>query len=208
MFETTPVNQTLIIIAVTAVISFMAWQNRQLMNRLIFLPPAVKQGQIERFITHGFIHADGMHLLFNMLTLYFFGGVMEHFYRNQLGGAGYAIFYLGGIVVAMIPSYLKNKNNANYASLGASGAVSAVLFAFILIAPWELLLIFGIVPIPAILFAVLYVIYSVKAQSKGRDNINHSAHLVGGLYGVLFTILLEPRVIPFFLQQLLNPGWL
>ena len=177
------------------------------MNRLIFWSPAIKQGQYERFLTHGFIHADGMHLLFNMFTFYFFGAVIEQFYRQYMGGAGFVVFYLGGIVVAMIPSYLKNKNNPNYASLGASGAVSAVLFAYILFAPWQTLLIFGIIPIPAILFAVLYVVFSIKAHHKAQDNINHSAHLFGALYGVILTIIIEPKVVPFFFQQLLNPGW-
>ncbi|WP_395376349.1 rhomboid family intramembrane serine protease [Marinicella sp. W31] len=202
------INQTIIIIAVTCLVSFLAWQNRELMQRLIFWSPAIKQGQIERFITHGFIHADGMHLLFNMFTLYFFGRALEGFYRQFFSGAGFIIFYLAAIVVAMIPSYLQHKNNPNYASLGASGAVSAVLFAYILFAPWDLLYIFGAIPIPAILFAVLYVIFSIKAHHQARDNINHSAHLFGGLFGVLMTIVLEPKIIPYFFNQLFNPSWL
>ena len=201
-------NQTVIIIAVTCLISYLAWQNRQLMERLIFWSPAIKEGQVERFITHGFIHADGMHLLFNMFTFYFFGSVIEAFYRQYLGGAGYVLFYLGAIVVAMVPSYVQHKNDRHYYSLGASGAVSAVLFAYILFAPWELLYLFGAIPVPAILFAVAYVYYSIKAHHAANDNINHSAHLYGGLFGVLMTIILEPRVVPYFFRQLFNPSWL
>lgn len=202
------INQTLIIIIVTCIISYLAWQNRNIMERLIFWSPAIKQGQIERFVTHGFIHADGLHLLFNMFTFYFFGAVIEAFYRQYFGGAGFMIFYLGAIVVAMIPSYIKHKNDSRYMSLGASGAVSAVLFAFILFFPWELIYIFGVIPVPAILFAVAYVWYSIKAHHQNNDNINHSAHLYGGLFGVLMTIMVEPRIIKVFFHQLMNPSWL
>lgn len=202
------INQTMIIIAVTCLISYLAWQNRQLMERLIFWSPAIKQGQVERFVTHGFIHADGMHLLFNMFTFYFFGSVLESFYRQYFGGAGFVIFYLAAIVVAMLPSYWQHRNDRNYASLGASGAVSAVLFAYILFAPWDMLYLFGAIPVPAILFAVAYVWYSIKAHHQNNDNINHSAHLYGGLFGVAITIALEPRVISHFFTQLFNPSWL
>ncbi len=202
------INQTVIIIAVTCLVSYLAWENRQLMQRLIFWSPAIKEGQVERFVTHGFIHADGMHLLFNMFTFYFFGSVLESFYRAFFGGAGFVIFYLAAIVVAMIPSYIKHKNDRNYMSLGASGAVSAVLFAYILFRPWDMIYIFAVIPIPSILFAVLYVWYSIKAGSKNNDNINHSAHLYGGLFGVIMTIALEPRVINVFFHPLMNPGWL
>ncbi|MCX7555073.1 rhomboid family intramembrane serine protease [Marinicella sp. S1101] len=199
------INQTIIIIIVTCVISYMAWQNRQIMERLIFWSPAIKEGQVERFVTHGFIHADGMHLLFNMFTFYFFGGYLEGFYRQYFGGAGFVIFYLGAIVVAMLPSYFQHKNDRNYMSLGASGAVSAVLFAFILFAPWELLYLFAAIPIPAIVFAVAYVWYSIWAGKQNNDNINHSAHLYGALYGVIVTLILEPRLIQVFFSQLFNP---
>lgn len=202
------INQTIIIIAVTCLFSYMAWQNKSLMERLIFWSPAIKQGQVERFVTHGFIHADGTHLLFNMFTFYFFGSFLEPFYRQYFGGAGFIIFYLVAIVVAMLPSYFKHMNDRNYMSLGASGAVSAVLFAFILFAPWELLYLFGVIPIPAILFAVAYVWYSIYANNKANDNVNHSAHLYGGLFGVIMTIVIEPRVINVFFSQLLNPSWL
>ncbi len=200
-------NQTVIIILATCLISYFAWENRKLMSRLIFWSPAIKEGQYERFITHGFIHADGMHLLFNMFTFYFFGSIIEGFYRQFLGGAGFVLFYLGAIVVAMLPSYFKHKNDRNYASLGASGAVSAVLFTYILFAPWELLYLFGAIPVPAILFAVAYVWYSIKAHHQNNDNINHSAHLYGGLFGVVTTAIVDPSRIGYFFNQLFNPGW-
>ena len=126
-------NHTTLIIIVTVIVSLLAWQNKALFNRLIFYPPAITDGQWDRFVTHGFIHADSMHLLFNMFTLYFFGRAIEGLYQPFLGGFGFIAFYILAIIVAMIPSYLKNKNSASYLSLGASGGVSAVLFALSLI---------------------------------------------------------------------------
>ncbi len=198
-------DQTTLIIIFTAVVSFLAWQNEEMLRRLLFRPSMIQRGEIERFLTHGFIHADPMHLLFNMFTLYFFGSILEPFYRQYLGGAGYLVFYLGAIVVAILPSYFQHKKDPMYASLGASGAVSAVLFAFILFAPWEMIYLFAAIPVPAIVFAVLYVVFSLKAQFAARDNINHSAHLYGALYGVVVTMILEPRVIKLFFMQLINP---
>ena len=114
--------------------------------------------------------------------------------------------YLLAIIVAIIPSYLKNKNNPNYLSLGASGGVSAVLFAYILIAPWNTLYLFAVLPIPAIVFAIAYVAYSIYANNKGNSNVNHLAHLWGGAFGVVATILLDPHVIPYFINTLLHPS--
>ncbi|WP_352336620.1 rhomboid family intramembrane serine protease [Psychrobacter sp. 16-MNA-CIBAN-0192] len=201
-------NHTTLIIIITVIISLLAWQNKALFNRLIFYPPAITtKGQWDRFVTHGFIHADSMHLLFNMFTLYFFGRAIEGLYRQFLFGYGFVVFYVIAIIIAMIPSYLKNKNNASYLSLGASGGVSAVLFAFILLAPWETLYLFAIVPIPAILFAVAYVAYSIYADRRGGSNINHMAHLWGGAFGIIATIALQPSVLPHFINALLSPSF-
>ena len=198
-------DHTTLIIIITVIISLLAWQNKALFNRLIFYPPAIANGQVDRFVTHGFIHADGMHLLFNMFTLYFFGRAIEGLYRQFLFGYGFVVFYILAIIVAMIPSYIKNKNSASYLSLGASGGVSAVLFAFILIRPWETLYLFALVPIPAILFAVAYVAYSIYADKRGGSNINHMAHLWGGAFGVIATIVLQPQIVPHFFTALLSP---
>lgn len=201
------ISLTLILIVATAGVSLVAFRDATLMNRLILWPPAVSRGkQYYRLLSYGLVHADGMHLLFNMVTLYFFGRVMEQVFTHYIGDVGYVLFYAGGLLVSILPSYLANRDNPGYRSLGASGAVSAVLFAFILLDPWNLLLVFFI-PVPAIIFAVLYVGYSVWAERKGRDNINHSAHLWGAAYGVLFMLIMEPRVLQIFWQQLTNPGW-
>lgn len=197
---------TLILIAVTALVSWMAFNNRKLADRLILWPPAIdKHKQYDRLVTYGFIHADFGHLLFNMVTLYFFGRSIEVI---MLGTTGqwwvYPLFYLSALVVSILPTYLKNQKNPNYLSLGASGAVSAVLFAYILIAPWKLILVMFI-PAPAILYAAFYVGYSIWMDKKGGDNVNHSAHLAGAAFGVMFMLIMEPELLQHFLQSLMNP---
>lgn len=200
-------NHTTVIIIITVLISIAAWQSRPLLERLIFYPPAVNRGQYDRLLTHGFIHADGVHLLFNMFTLYFFGRVIEQFYIAKFGSLGFVGFYVLAIIVAILPTYARNKNNPRYSSLGASGAVSAVLFAYILFAPWNTLYLFAVLPIPAIVFAVAYVAYSIWADRRGGDNINHSAHLFGAVFGVVATIAIEPAIIIHFIDRLLNPSF-
>lgn len=196
---------SLVIVGITCLVSFAAFGNPRLLERLILWPPAVQRGQYYRLLSYGLIHADGTHLLFNMITLWSFGRAMEPLYQARLGAAGFVTFYVLGLLVSILPTWLANRNNPNYRSLGASGAVSAVLFAFILIAPWSTILVF-FVPVPAILFAVIYIGYSIYMDRRGRDNVNHSAHLWGAAYGIVFTLLMEPRVGPLFLQQLLHPG--
>lgn len=199
------INHTTAIIIITVLVSIAAWQSRPLFERLIFWSPAIRRGQIDRFITHGFIHADAMHLLFNMFTLYFFGRIIERFYISKFGSLGFVSFYVLAIIAAIIPTFLKHKNNPNYASLGASGAVSAVLFAFILFAPWQTIYLFAVVPIPAILFAIAYTAYSIYADRRGTGNTNHSAHLYGAIFGVVATLAIEPQLIGHFIAALLNP---
>lgn len=201
-------NHTTAIIIITVIISLIAWQNRTFMGRLVFDPISIKRfKQYDRFVTHGFIHADGMHLFFNMFTLYFFGRVIERFYITQFGSLGFVGFYVLAVVAAIIPTYLKNQHNPYYLSLGASGAVSAVLFSFVLFAPWETLYFFGILPIPAIVFAILYTAYSIYADRRGTGNTNHSAHLFGAAFGVVATIAIEPKLILHFISALLNPNF-
>lgn len=202
------ISLTVLLIAITVLVSWLAFNNQRLLDRLILWPPAIaRQHQYDRLVTHGFIHADFQHLLFNMITLFFFGRYIEQVLSSYIGSAGYLLFYLGGLVVSILPSYLRNRDNANYMSLGASGAVSAVLFAFILIQPWTLIFVFFL-PVPAIVYAVLYVGYSIYQDRHGGDNINHSAHLWGAAYGVVFMIVIEPRVVGVFLDRLLHPAFL
>lgn len=198
---------TLVLIAITVLVSWQAFEKPQLLGRLILWPPAVdRRRQYDRLLTHGFIHADWQHLLFNMITLFFFGGTIERAFAPYIGPVGFLLFYLSAILVAILPTYLRHRHDPNYRSLGASGAVSAVLFASILINPWSLLLVFFI-PMPAIVFGVCYIGYSIWMDKRGGDNINHSAHLWGAGYGVLFTTMMEPRIIGVFLERLASPSF-
>jgi membrane associated rhomboid family serine protease len=198
---------TYALIAITAVVSWVAFNNRKLADRLILWPPAVdRHRQYDRLLTYGFIHADFLHLFFNMLTLYFFGGQIEAVMGQWSGPWTYPLFYLSALVVSILPSYLKNQKNPNYLSLGASGAVSAVLFSFILLAPWQLIFVFFI-PMPAFVFAVVYVGYSIWMDRRGGDRINHSAHLAGAAYGVMFMLIMRPQVLAHFLNALMHPSF-
>ncbi len=200
---------TLALVAVTVLVSWQAWERQSLFDRLILWPPAVdRQQQYDRLLTHGFIHADGMHLIFNMVTLYSFGQAMERYFAARIGPVGYLVFYLSAVVVAILPTFLRHRHDAGYRSLGASGGVSAVLFASILLDPWLGIYLFFIpIPVPAFIFAGLYVWYSLWMDKRGGDNINHSAHLWGALYGVLFTLLQQPALAGYFLQRLVSPAF-
>jgi membrane associated rhomboid family serine protease len=197
---------TLVILALTCLSSFAAFSNPRLLERFVLWPPAItRQHQYDRLLTCGLVHADFGHLLFNMFTFLSFGVAMERiFFGPRIGALGYALFYAGGIVVSAVPSYLRHRNDANYRSLGASGAVSAVLFAYILIRPWSMILVF-VVPVPAIVFALVYLGYTIYMDRMQTDRINHSAHLWGAIYGIVFTIALEPGVVLHFLDELVHP---
>ena len=199
---------TIVIVAITVLVSWRAFNDRALMERMILWPPAVeRRRQYDRLLTHGFIHADWMHLLFNMITLWSFGSAVERVFSEWITPVGYVLFYLSAIVIAILPTYIGHRQDANYRSLGASREVSAVLFDFILFDPWSKLIIFPIpVPIPAFLCAILYIGYSIWMDRRGGDNVNHSAHLWGAAYGLLFTVLLEPKVLAHFTQTLFRTG--
>lgn len=198
---------TISIIVLTSLISITAFNNSRIMDDLIFWPPAISiRHQYYRFITCGLIHADFLHLGFNMLTLYFFGRALEVYYRGELGlqHYWYLVLYISALVVANIPSYLKRKDDYNYRSLGASGAVCAVLFAFILLHPWDTILLY-FVKMPAIIYALLFLAYTIYMSKRGGDNVNHDAHLWGAMYGIVFTIALRPTVISSFINELQHP---
>ena len=198
---------TLTIIIVTCVITLAGFKNGKVVDELIFWPPAIsKKHQYYRFITCGLINADYMHLIFNMLTLYFFGTIMEAYYQGQLGLQKYyyLALYIGALIVSNIPTYIKHRNDYNYRSLGASGAVSAVLFAFILLRPWQQIIVL-VIPVPAIIYGGLFLFYSAYMSRKGGDHVNHDAHFYGALFGILFTIAVRPGVIEIFMNELKHP---
>jgi len=180
-----------VIFAVTVAASLYGLRSPQLIERFVFRPYWFLRAQrYETIVTSGFIHADVSHLLFNMVTFYFFGFPLE----ARIGPARFALLYLLGLIVSDLGTYFKHRNDPDYASLGASGAISAVLFAAIVYAPEMQLFIIPIpVPIPAPLFAVGYVAYSWWSARQARGRINHDAHLGGALFGVLFVVLTDPQ---------------
>lgn len=173
-------------IAIISIISYLAFNKPQTKHKLLLNPYRVAHnGEYYRMLTSGFVHADFNHLLFNMITLFFFGNVVE----NKLGVVYYLILFIVGILVANLPSYLKYKDLPHYNSLGASGGVSAVLFCSIVYSPTGTLGLYFVIPIKGFIFAILYLIYSQYASKKGGDNINHDAHIYGALFGIAFAFL-------------------
>ncbi len=205
-----PISITLVIIILTCISSFMAFGNAVIRGAALFYPHAMHQrGEWYRFITSGFIHADFLHLAVNMYVLYSFGIVLEQYYLplyfGEYSRLVYVAIYLLGMIVSDIPTYFKQKHNASYLGLGASGAVAAVLFACILIGPFQgnigLLFIPG-VGIPPILFGVLYLLYSAYMGRAGKDHINHDAHFYGAVFGLVFPGILKPILFVSLIQQI------
>jgi membrane associated rhomboid family serine protease len=194
---------TLIIVIVTCIVSISAFNNYKIIEDLIFYPPAVtRRKQWYRFFSCGLIHADWTHLIFNMLALYMFGGAVESQFVSIFGGSGkalYLLMYVLALGVCLIPTFVKHKDDYHYRSLGASGAVSAVIFAGLLLAPYsEVGLIFiPFVRIPGFVFAPLYIFISIAMERRGRDNINHSAHIFGALFGLAFVIIVGKIIADF-----------
>jgi len=198
---------TIVIIILTVILTVYAWNNPHIFQRWMLNPHGIAtRNEYYRFITSGFIHANWMHLAFNMITLYFFGSKVEMIFRyffGEMGSVIFILFYLVGIIVSDLPTFFKNRKNSHYNSLGASGGVSAILFCSILYDPLARIYLYFI-PIPGFILGVLYLIYSVQQGKKGGDNINHDAHLYGALFGIIFTVVINPGVIGHFIEQLLN----
>jgi membrane associated rhomboid family serine protease len=194
------------LLAVTLIVSVLCFQRQDLLGRLMFNPVRIHQrNEWYRVVTSGFIHADWMHLLVNMFVLYSFGGVVEAYYNQVFGASGgnyFLLLYFGGIVFSILPSYRKHKEDPGYNALGASGAISAVVFAFILFNPLDSIYLYGVIRIPGILFGILYLAYCYWAAKKGGDHINHDAHFWGAVYGVLFTLVMKPALMTHFMNQL------
>lgn len=200
---------TTIIIIITVLVSIGGFSNQKIMDDLIFYPPAVsKRNQWYRFITCGLIHADVGHLIFNMLSLYLFGRFVEAKFIEifaQNGKWAYLLMYITSLFICLLPTYFRNRTNYQYRSLGASGAVSAVVFAGLMIAPYVEVGFFFIPPIiPGFIFGPLYLLVSAWLDRKGGGNINHSAHLWGALYGILFIVVAGRMVGYDALQEFIN----
>ena len=192
-----------LLIIVTAAVSIACFNKYQLFERLSLKPYRVVQHQEWwRIITHGFVHADWIHLLVNMFTFWSFGGYIETTFEYLgFGKWAFLTLYFGGMIAASISDIIRYRNAEWYTSIGASGAVSAVLFAAIFLNPWDKILLFAVIPIPGILFGVLYLAYCQYMARQGGDNINHNAHFYGAVFGFVFPILLEPRLFQMFLSH-------
>lgn len=203
---------TIIIIAITAVISYVAFNNSSIVDKYIFYPPAIKNKQWYRFLTYGVLHADLPHLFFNMFAMYLFGTEIEKVFNDVfgtgLGGFLYVMLYLLGLVFSILPTWTKEKENPYYRSLGASGAVSAIVFAYILVYPMNFMgIMFIPVYLPAFIFGIIYVVTSVYLEKQQSGNVNHLAHVAGGIFGVVFMfvvfrIFAGLNIFYFFVQNI------
>jgi len=188
-----------IIIGLTCLISIPAFQNRELFTKLLFSPTIIRSNkEWYRFITHAFLHADFIHLAMNMYVLYIFGSIVEDTLMVACGPVKgeicFFLLYFLGIIASTIPSYEKHKDDYHYHAVGASGAVSAIVFSSILLNPWmDLALMFIPIPIPAPIFGILYLIYCLYMEKRGGDNIAHGVHYWGALFGLVFTLAILPQ---------------
>lgn len=198
---------TVIIIAITCIVSILCFNGTLNGNKLIFNAYQVwHRKEWYRMLTSGIIHSGWGHLFFNMLTLYFFGRVVEQYFSAAFGGVLgtvlYVVLYVSALAISSLGDLVKYRDNWNYNALGASGAVSAVLFASILFAPKMGIYIYLIpIPVPGYIFAPLYLLYCWYMAKRNMDNIGHTAHFWGAVYGLLFPIICKPDVLSFCLSQ-------
>lgn len=194
---------TYIIIAATVALSIACFNNSLLFDKLSLKPYRVIHArEWYRVLSHGFVHADWMHLFVNMFTFWSFGQYIENAFQYLgYGQWAFLLLYFGGMIAASVSDLIRFRNASWYTSIGASGAVSAVLFAAIFLNPWDKILLFAVIPIPGILFGVIYLAYCQYMAKQGGDNINHNAHFYGAVFGFIFPILLEPRLFQVFLSH-------
>ncbi len=198
---------TFIVIAVTVIVSFLAFNNLRLFDQLKFNAYLIKQ-QSEgwRFFSYALVHAGWAHLLINMFVLYSFGAFVEEALKDLFGSRGflyYLMLYVGGVLFSTLWDFGKFKNDPYYSAVGASGAVSAVVFASILLNPGSSIFLFPIpFPLPSWVFGIVYLVYSAYMGKKGNDNIGHTAHFWGAVYGIALIIVLVPGVISNFFSTI------
>ena len=198
---------TVVIIILTAITSFYGINNAVFLERWMFTPYKIKRNkEWDRFVTSGFIHKDYVHLLFNMFTLYFFGGVVEQTMQYKFGattgGLIFILFYVLGIIISDLPTYLKNQDNSYYRALGASGGTAATVFASIIILPLADICLFGIVCLPGFILGILFLIYSAVQAKKDSDGINHDAHFYGAVFGIIVMLIIFPQSGANFIQEI------
>ena len=203
------INITVFVVIITVLVSVIAWKRNDIFAKMTFHAPSVIYNrELHRLFTYGFLHANWGHLFVNMFVLYMFGRHVEWAYFHFFGAKGHFLFlflYLSAIIISTLYDLKKHRNNDNYQAVGASGAVSAVLFAYIFLYPTEkIYFMFIPIGIPAILFGVLYLIYSSYMSKKNVDNVGHDAHFWGGVYGFLFTIPFQWRLLISFFEEIMQ----
>ena len=200
---------TVIIILITVVISWKCFSDAVLFESLSLRPSIIiKQKKVYRMVTHAFVHNDWQHLLFNMFTLFFMGKPVEQIVKatfEQNYALLYLLIYFGGAIFASLYSVIKQRNNTSYCAVGASGAVSAIVFSFILFEPLQKLYLFALpIGIPSFVFGILFLIASLYLMKKNNDAISHDAHISGAIWGFVLPIIIQPELFPHFINQILN----
>ncbi|MBL7816759.1 MAG: rhomboid family intramembrane serine protease [Saprospiraceae bacterium] len=206
---------TLIIVAITVLASIQAFNNLSIFDKFRHAPYIEhRHKEYYRWLTSGFLHVDYIHLAVNMFVFYQFGeaveGIYQDIFSSELGGSLlFLLMYLTSIVCGDLVTFVKHKDNPYYTAVGASGGVSGVLFAFVLFSPWSEIRLYGIIPLPTIAWGVLYLAYEQWASRNSKDNIGHDAHFFGALAGMVVTIVLEPKILTYFVDQIVNksPYW-
>jgi membrane associated rhomboid family serine protease len=188
------------IFAITLITTLMAFYNEELYSKFILQPYSVAKGErVYTLLTSGLIHKDWQHLFFNMFSYYFFAFHLE----ATIGHWQFGLLYVASLILSDMPTVIRHKNDYWYRSLGASGAISAVVFSYILFFPLSKMgILFIPIPIPAILFGAIYLVYCAYASRQNMDGINHDAHFYGAICGILITIILYPAVVLYFLHSL------
>ena len=201
---------TLMLIIIISLVSVLAFNQTGIMSQFQFNAFQVyHRKQYYRLISHALVHANWEHLLVNMIVLYSFGTAVEHYFRVYFGSNGSFYFlalFVGSVIFSSLWSLIQQKNNYYYNAVGASGAVSAILFAAIFFDPWAKIYFFGILPIPGFIFGVLYLYYSYYMSRKKVDNIGHDAHFLGAIIGFITPVLIRPSLFYDFISLLFNPN--
>ena len=201
---------TVMLILIIVLTSAFAFRQKDIMAQLQFNAyQIVHRHQYYRILTHAFIHANWEHLIVNMIVLFSFGTLVERYFQMYFGTVGttyYLILFFGSVIFSSLLSLYKQRNNPYYNAIGASGAVSAILFTAIFFQPWQPIYFFGILPIPGIIFGGLYLYYSYYMSTKKSDNIGHDAHFLGAVFGFFSPVILQPSLFMDFIKVLFDGG--
>lgn len=196
---------TLILSIIITIVSIQAFSKREIIAKYSFSPYAIKhRNEWYRFFTHIFIHADWIHLIINLFVFYQFGNIIEEYLHAIFGVKGYyyyLLLFIGGAVFSVLTTFKKYQENYLYQGVGASGGVSAILFAYLLFQPMSSLCLYGLLCLPGIVWGVFYLVYSYFMAKKQLDYINHEAHFWGAVFGIVFIIIIYPKVIYIFLSS-------